>query len=89
MPEQSDRFIRITRRDGYVAYVSGRPNSLAFDPAEVAPAAPWPERPFRRSKVSHADGAARCWSPDSRPAPAAASVFYLVEVGTSAAPVST
>ncbi len=32
-PEANDRFIRITRADGSVLYVSGTPKDLSFDPA--------------------------------------------------------
>ena len=35
-PEANDRFIRITRGDGSVLYVSGTPKDLSFDPSEVA-----------------------------------------------------
>jgi len=36
-PEISDRFIRITRADGSLVYVSGAPKDGSFDPAEVPP----------------------------------------------------
>jgi heavy metal sensor kinase len=38
-PEANDRFIRITRADGTVVYVSGRPKDSGFDPSSV-PALP-------------------------------------------------
>lgn len=34
-PEQSDRFIRVTRGDGSVLYVSGPPDDQSFDPSKV------------------------------------------------------
>ena len=34
-PEENDRFIRITRGDGQVVYVSGRPHDGSFDPSKV------------------------------------------------------
>ena len=34
-PEANDRFIRITRADGTVVYVSGRPKDARYDPAQV------------------------------------------------------
>ena len=34
-PEQNERFIRITRGDGRVVYVSGMPHDRGFDPASV------------------------------------------------------
>ena len=37
-PESNDRFIRVTRGDGSVEYISGEPNDESFSPTEV----PWP-----------------------------------------------
>jgi len=37
-PEVNDRFIRVTRTDGRVIYVSGAPNDKTFDPSTVLPA---------------------------------------------------
>ncbi len=34
-PEINDRFIRITRADGTLVYISGAPTDGSFDPAEV------------------------------------------------------
>ena len=34
-PEINDRFIRITRADGTLVYISGMPQDRSFDPAEV------------------------------------------------------
>src|SRR5580658_5712771 len=34
-PEINDRFIRITRPDGSVLYLSGAPNDQSFDPKQV------------------------------------------------------
>ncbi len=34
-PETNDRFIRITRDDGSVLYISGTPKDLSFDPAGI------------------------------------------------------
>src|SRR5580692_5659341 len=39
-PEINDRFIRLTRADGKVIYVSGAPADGSFNPAEVAVLAP-------------------------------------------------
>jgi heavy metal sensor kinase len=83
-PEKGDRFIRITRPDGKVIYRSGPPNSQAFDPAAV-PAAqlamPWE---FSRKQPT-TNGAALLIA--SVRAPSAAGGTYVIEVGTSAAPV--
>ena len=83
VPEKSDRFIRLTGPDGRVFYISGAPNDQAFDPGAVPLAAPSPLPEFsRRQPVAgspalligavHVPGAGGS---------------YLVEVGTSAAPV--
>src|ERR1019366_8368223 len=37
-PELGDRFIRVTRSDGSLLYVSGPPNDQTFDPSKVPPA---------------------------------------------------
>src|SRR5579862_3856224 len=34
-PEANDRFIRITRADGGLVYISGRPRDARFDPSQV------------------------------------------------------
>jgi heavy metal sensor kinase len=34
-PEENERFIRITRADGHVVYISGKPRDGSFDPSEV------------------------------------------------------
>ena len=36
-PEANDRFIRVTRSDGTVVYVSGPPKDARFDPVLVPP----------------------------------------------------
>ncbi len=38
-PSVNDRFIRVTRGDGSVLYVSGPPNDRSFDPASIPPPA--------------------------------------------------
>lgn len=47
-PEISDRFIRITRADGTLVYVSGAPKDGSFDPAEVPPLPPSAQTEFYR-----------------------------------------
>jgi heavy metal sensor kinase len=39
-PEANDRFIRVTKGDGTVVYMSGKPNDQSFAPEEV----PWPAK---------------------------------------------
>jgi heavy metal sensor kinase len=83
-PEKSDRFIRITRPDGRVIYVSGPPNSRAFDPTAVPPAQPTPMgESSRRQEMP--GGAGVLIATVKAPSPAGGA--YLVEVGTSAEPV--
>src|ERR1700722_7965578 len=38
-PEANDRFIRVSKSDGTVIYISGQPNDQSFDPREVPPPA--------------------------------------------------
>lgn len=84
-PEKSDRFIRITARGGRLVYVSGPPASQAFDPAAVAPApASSPEEFTRKQPV---EGAPALLIAAVRAG--AGGTSYLVEVGTSAAPVES
>ena len=47
-PEINDRFIRITRADGTLIYVSGAPKDGSFDPAEIPIFPPSPETEFSR-----------------------------------------
>jgi len=83
-PEKSDRFIRITRQDGHVAYCSGAPADQSFAPAAV-PAAPLtPRLEFSREQAvtgqaSLLIAAVRAGTPTGE--------SYLIEVGISAAPV--
>jgi heavy metal sensor kinase len=84
-PEHSDRFIRLTRGDGRVAYVSGSPIDQSFDARAVAPVQPFGLRASVRKQVL----------PDGHTlliaaVPAASrGGGFLVEVGTAAAPVET
>jgi heavy metal sensor kinase len=52
-PESNDRFIRITRADGTLFYISGVPKDGSFDPAEVSvPALPQDTESVRKQKLS-------------------------------------
>jgi heavy metal sensor kinase len=82
-PEKSDRFIRVTRSDGKLVYVSGPPNSHAFDPAAVP--APKPGLPWESSRKQTLGDAALLIA--SVRATSASGVIYIIEVGTSADPV--
>jgi signal transduction histidine kinase len=83
-PELGDRFIRVTRSDGSVLYVSGPPNDQSFDPSSVPPAKAVGSPEFSRLQ-DLGDGRAmliaafRATTAEGSP--------YLVEVGTSAEPV--
>src|SRR5438876_1228556 len=48
-PKMTDRFIRITLADGTLFYQSERPQSGAFNPAQVSPA-PWNAQPSVREE---------------------------------------
>jgi heavy metal sensor kinase len=84
-PDKRDRFIRITAGDGRVIYVSGVPFSHAFDPAAVPAAPASPLAAFTR-KQPVAGGPALLIAAVRAGGGASP---YLVEVGTSAAPVET
>jgi heavy metal sensor kinase len=78
-PEDNDRFIRITRPDGQLLYLSGTPNDGSFDPTQVPPM-PAPARsessaafPLQNKKILLV-AAERC--------PTGGGGNYLVEVGT-------
>lgn len=78
-PEANDRFIRITRADGTVVYVSGRPKEARFDPSQV-PAAAQGERAMRSLQLP--GGSLLVAAQDTRGSDGTA---YRVEVGTSGA----
>jgi heavy metal sensor kinase len=79
-PELSSRFLRITRKDGTVLYLSGPPVDQSFDPAEVPAAGASAQREFSR-KVTLPDkrvllvAAIRVAADGASP--------YLVEAGAS------
>jgi heavy metal sensor kinase len=83
-PEWSDRFIRITRADGSVLYVSGPPSDEGFDPNTVPAAAPSPERDALRKQRLPGGGALLI---AARRSAGADGGRYLVEVGASPAPI--
>ena len=85
-PEINDSFIRITRADGTVIYVSGPPKDGAFNPAEVPPLPPSSKTEFSHEiKLSGhktlLDAALHFQSPGG---PA-----YVVEFGALLDPVET
>jgi heavy metal sensor kinase len=85
-PEVNDRFIRVTRHDGSVLYVSGIPKDQSFDPTHLPALNASVEKEFSQ-KLRLPDGetiliaALHYTTPDNR--------SYLVEVGVPLAPVST
>jgi heavy metal sensor kinase len=85
-PELSDRFIRITRRDGTTLYLSGAPRGAGFDPARVPRPTDWPTGPqVRKQAVPGAHSLLIAAFPTRSPSTSET----LVEVGTSAEPVDT
>jgi heavy metal sensor kinase len=80
-PEANDRFIRISREDGRLVYVSGAPRDESFDPAEVPPPAAGAAVPAPR-KQPLAGGALLIAAVGVR---AGDGSRYVVEVGTSSA----
>jgi heavy metal sensor kinase len=83
-PELSDRFIRVSRADGSLLYMSGPPNDQSFDPARVPPLTPGPPAESTRL-VRLIDG--RSLLIAAFRAAAEGGRSYVVEVGTSAEPV--
>ena len=79
-PEANERFIRITRTDGTVVYVSGRPKDSGFDPSEV-PALP-PSITNDTRKVALPGSSLLVAAQTAR---ALDGTPYRVEVGTSGA----
>ena len=85
-PEINDRFIRITRADGTLVYVSGTPKDGSFDPAEVPALPPSAQTEFSH-KLKLSGGktlliAALNFKSPGKPG-------YLVEFGTLLDPVET
>jgi heavy metal sensor kinase len=88
-PEANDRFIRITRQDGAVLFQSGEPRDRSFDPAAVGPLPG-----LQRGRALQSG----TWRKVRLPAGAtlliaavghesASGMQYVVEVGTSTAPI--
>ena len=85
-PEVNDRFIRVTRHDGSVLYVSGMPKDQSFDPTHLPPLVAPDGKEFSR-KLRLPDGdrmliAALNYTTRDKQQ-------FLVEVGVPFAPVST
>jgi heavy metal sensor kinase len=82
--EANDRFIRVTKGDGTVVYISGEPNDQSFAPEEV----PWPAKTLFgvSSGIVHAGrhGLLIATVPF-----ATGQQKYLVEVGGSAKPIKS
>lgn len=83
-PETNDRFIRITRGDGTVLYLSQSPKDLKFDPAVVAPYRGGNRQNWWRTASAGAGrkllvAAVTCRSDEGK--------WYVVEVGASLGPV--
>ena len=81
-PETNDRFIRVTRGDGSVIYLSGEPNDQSFNPKEVA-------RPVKAisglsSRIEHVGGNDLLIS--ALPF-VSGQQQYVIEVGESALPI--
>ena len=85
-PEINDRFIRITRADGTLVYVSDTPKDGSFDPAEVPIFPPSSQTEFSRKLQLSGDKtlliAALNFKSSGNPA-------YLVEFGELLDPVET
>jgi heavy metal sensor kinase len=80
-PGTNDRFVRVTRKDGTIIYVSGQPNDHSFDPRKV----PLPSNPSAKLAIRVEAGPA--------PLLIASTIArvgdetYLVESGASMSPI--
>lgn len=79
-PEENERFIRITRADGHVVYVSDKPRDGSFDPSKV-PALPAARAGDLQRKVDDPSGSMLIAALPY----AVGDVAYVVEVGVSSA----
>jgi heavy metal sensor kinase len=83
-PELSNRFIRVSRKDGSVLYMSGPPNDQSFDPSRVPPLELG--NTAESARLQRIDDGRSLLIAAFRAATADGST-YVVEVGTSAEPV--
>ena len=83
-PETNDRFIRLTRADGSVLFVSSSPPDGSFDARQVTPLATRPQVPDWRRETLPTGGRLLI---ASVPAVSRGGHAYLVEVGASLAPI--
>jgi len=77
-PDLNDRFIRITRRDGEVLYLSRTPKDQSFDPAALPPAL-WAEQPESSRQAALLGNRKILLATHRLQAPGGAS--YLIEAG--------
>ncbi|HVM60619.1 MAG TPA: ATP-binding protein [Verrucomicrobiae bacterium] len=80
-PEANDRFIRITRADGSVVYVSGPPKDQSFDPTGIS--APSASESFRKEHLPGSETLLIAAVPYRAPE----GQSYIVEVGAPLGPV--
>lgn len=85
-PEINDRFIRVTRPDGSLLYLSGTPNDRSFDPKQVPPIQSSGRNEF--SKIFPLPGG-KTMLVAGLHFQAQGGANYLVEVGTLLDPVGT
>src|SRR5215510_6866475 len=78
--EINEHFVRVTRSDGSVLYVSGAPRSGSFDPAGVAAVSGISSQPFTRG--AHLPGGGELMI-TALPFAARDDSRYLIEVGAS------
>jgi heavy metal sensor kinase len=83
-PEANDRFIRVTKGDGTVVYISGQPNDQSFVPEEV----PWPAKTLSSVSSGIVDAGRHDLLIATVPF-ATGQQKYLVEVGGSTKPIKS
>jgi heavy metal sensor kinase len=77
-PDVNDRFVRITRRDGAILYLSDPPKDQSFDPATLRPPT-WPSRAEAASEAPLLGGRRMLLAAHVVQAPSGAG--YLIESG--------
>lgn len=84
-PEQNDRFIRISRADGHILYVSGTPRERSFDPSRIPPVQDYTSQPSEHlRRLRHAQHILLVGLTTS-----IAGHGYVLEIGTTITPVET
>lgn len=83
-PEINSRFLRITRQDSFVLYLSGPPQDKSFDPSSVSPALAGVHTPSWRKEQVHRGESLLIWT---LPFVTAKGNKFFIESGAPIAPI--